>query len=146
MRKPGGDQFLTVSLMNTSFRRLRVFAAAALLFLAARQHSLADSATWGTNPLNGDWNIAANWTPKTVPNGTSDIATFGTSNVTDVINSDVIVNLDSLVFNSSSSQYTITAIDNIALYGTGIVNGSAVIQSFVRAYLSSITAPLPGTW
>ena len=118
---------------------------AALLYLTAQRHSLADSATWGTNPLNGDWNTAANWTPKTVPNGTSDIATFGTSNVTDVINSDVIVNLDSMVFNSSASQYTITAIDNIALYGTGIVNGSAVIQSFVAGhYFSSITAPLPG--
>jgi autotransporter-associated beta strand protein len=91
----------------------------------------AGSATWATNPTSGDWNTAANWMPNTVPNGTSDVATFGPSNVTDVINYDVIVNLDSLVFDSSASQYTITAMDNIALYGTGIVNGSGVIQSFV---------------
>jgi autotransporter-associated beta strand protein len=36
-----------------------------------------DSATWSTNPANGDWNNPANWTPPTVPNGPSDIATFG---------------------------------------------------------------------
>src|SRR5947208_5481019 len=131
MRKPGGDQFLTVSFMNTSFSRLRFFVAAATLLLAAQRPSLAGSATWATNPTSGDWNTAANWRPNTVPNGTSDVATFGTSNVTDVINSDMIVNLGSLVFNSGASQYTITAMDNIALYGTGIVNGSGVMQSFV---------------
>ena len=27
--------------------------------------------------LSGDWNTAANWMPNTVPNGPSDIATFG---------------------------------------------------------------------
>src|SRR5438552_1023378 len=117
--------------MNTPFNRLRFIVAAALLFLAAQRLSLAGSATWATNPTSGDWNSAANWTPNTVPNGTSDVATFGASNVTNVINSDVIVSLDSLVFNSSASQYTITAMDNIALLGTGIVNGSGVMQSFV---------------
>jgi hypothetical protein len=117
--------------MNTSCRRVRFLVVAALLFSAAQRQSLAGSATWATNPTSGDWNTAANWTPKTVPNGTSDVATFGASNVTNVINSDVIVNLDSLVFNSSASQYTITATDNIAFYGTGIVNGSGVMQSFV---------------
>jgi len=117
--------------MNTSLSTLRFFVAAALLFLAAQRLSLAGSATWDQNPTSGDWNTAANWVPPTVPNATTDVATFGTSNVTDVINSDVIVNLDSLVFNSSASQYTITAMDNIAFYGTGIVNGSGVMQSFV---------------
>jgi autotransporter-associated beta strand protein len=117
--------------MNTSFSRLRFLVAAALLFLAAQRLSLAGSATWATNPISGDWNAAANWRPQTVPNSTTDIATFGASNVTDVINSDVIVNLDSLVFNSSASQYTITATDNIAFYGAGIINGSGVMQSFV---------------
>jgi hypothetical protein len=111
--------------------RFTLTLAAALLSLVAQRHCLADSATWATNPTSGDWNTAANWTPHTVPNGTSDVATFGTSNVTNVINSNVIVNLDSLVFNLSASQYTITAMDNIAFYGTGIANGSGVMQSFV---------------
>jgi len=60
------------------------FIAAALLFLATQRHSLAGSATWSTNPSTGDWNTAANWVPSTVPNGPSDIASFGTSNVTEV--------------------------------------------------------------
>jgi autotransporter-associated beta strand protein len=117
--------------MNTLFSRTKFFVAAALLFLAAQGPSLAGSATWSSNPTSGDWNTAANWIPQTVPNSTTDVATFGRSNVTDVINSDVIVNLDSLIFSSGSSQYTITAMDNIAFYGTGIVNGSGVMQSFV---------------
>jgi autotransporter-associated beta strand protein len=117
--------------MNTRRNRFTIFVAAAVLFPAAQRPALAGSATWARNPTTGDWNTAANWRPQTVPNSTTDIATFGASNVTDVINSNVIVNLDSLIFSSSASQYTITAMDNIAFYGTGIVNGSGVMQSFV---------------
>ena len=104
---------------------------AALLFLAAQRQSLAGSATWSNNPSSGDWNDAANWMPNTVPNGTSDIATFGASGMTDVINSDAVVNLDSLVFNPGAPQYTINAFYNIELYGTGIVNNSGAMQLFV---------------
>ncbi|MBA3833173.1 MAG: autotransporter-associated beta strand repeat-containing protein [Chthoniobacterales bacterium] len=105
--------------------------AAALLFLAVQRQSLAGSATWSNNPSSGVWNTAANWMPSTVPNDTSDIATFGTSNMTDVINTDGIVNLDSLLFDPGAAQYTINAYYNIALYGTGIVNNSGTMQSFV---------------
>src|SRR5207244_3278901 len=90
----------------------------------------AGSATWDQNPTSGDWNTAANWTPATVPNGTSYVATFGPSNVTDVINRDVIINLDSLVFSPGAPEYTINALDNIELYGTGIANNSGTVQSF----------------
>jgi hypothetical protein len=117
--------------MNTSFSRLRFFVAAALLLLAVQRPSLAGSATWDQNPTSGDWNTAANWTPQTVPNSTTDVATFGTSGITDVTNTDVIINLDSLVFDLGASQYTIAALDNIELYGTGIVNNSGTMQSFV---------------
>jgi autotransporter-associated beta strand protein len=119
--------------MNTSLSALRFFVAAALLFLTAQRASLAGSATWNQNPSSGDWNTPANWTPATVPNGTLDVATFGSSNVTDVINSDVIVNLDSLVFSPGAPQYTIDALDNIEFYGTGIVNNSGTMQSLVGA-------------
>src|SRR5438128_277626 len=117
--------------MNTSLSTLRFLVAAALLLLAAQRPSLAGSATWATNPTSGDWNTAANWRPQTVPNATTDVATFGTSNVTDVTNTDVIISLDSLVFSPGASQYTISALDNIELYGTGIVNNSGILQSFV---------------
>ena len=110
--------------MNT----FRFLTAAALLFLVVQRQSLAGSATWSDNPSSGDWNDAANWIPNTVPNGTSDIATFGTSNVTDVVNTDGIANLDSLVLNPGAPQYTISAFYNIALYGTGIVNNSGTMR------------------
>src|SRR5438105_2176502 len=117
--------------MSIPVNRFRFFVAAALLFLAAQGHSLAGSATWSNNASSGDWNTAANWRPQTVPNGTTDIATFGTSGMTNVTNADVIVNLDSLVFDPGASQYTIAALDNIELYGPGIVNNSGRTQSFV---------------
>ena len=54
------------------------------LTLAFALDTQAGSATWNLNPINGDWNTAANWTPPTVPNGASDVATFGTSNQTEI--------------------------------------------------------------
>jgi hypothetical protein len=41
----------------------------------------AGSATWKSEPTSSDWNTASNGTPETVPNGSSDVATFGTSTV-----------------------------------------------------------------
>ena len=117
--------------MKLLISRLEFLVAAALLFVAVQRPSLAGSATWATNPTSGEWNTAANWVPNTVPNSMTDVATFATSNVTDVINSNVIVNLDSLVFSPGASQYTISALDNIELYGPGIVNNSGILQSFI---------------
>jgi hypothetical protein len=54
-----------------------------LIFLLAT-FGQAGSATWDLDPISGDWNTAANWTPNGVPNGRADIATFGLSNTTDV--------------------------------------------------------------
>ena len=68
--------------MSIYIKKLTLVIAAALLFLATQRQSLAGSATWATNPTSGDWNTAANWRPQTVPNATTDIATFGASNLT----------------------------------------------------------------
>src|SRR6266481_3650029 len=57
----------------------------------------AGSANWNLNPTTGDWNVAANWTPAAVPNGVSDIATFGMSNTTHVSLS-ATTDLDSIIF------------------------------------------------
>src|SRR5712691_5339057 len=54
----------------------------ASLGVFSAQFASAGSATWNLNPTNGNWNTGANWTPNTVPNGPSDIATFGASNTT----------------------------------------------------------------
>src|SRR5438128_3550510 len=121
MRTPRSDQFPHNSLMNTSFSKLRFFVPAALLFLAAQRLSLAGSATWATNPTSGDWNTAANWTPNTVPNGTTDIATFGASNLTRISSQSTDIDLDSLVFNSGAPPYTITLdISGYFFSGAGI--------------------------
>ncbi len=53
----------------------------------------AISSQWDLDPILGDWNTAASWTPTGAPNGPADIATFGLSNTTDVsISADTEVN------------------------------------------------------
>src|SRR5713101_7325409 len=133
MRARRGDQLPPGSLMNMSFIRLRFLIAAALLFLAAQRSSLAGSATWDQNPTSGDWNTAANWTPQTVPNSTTDIATFDASNVTDVlVDFGSNISLNSAVFGSGAPAYTITLdVSNLKLYGAGFVNNSGSMQSVV---------------
>ena len=116
--------------MNTSSNLVRGFIGAALVLLTLQRSSLAGSATWSSNPTSGDWNTAANWVPNVVPNGTSDTATFGSSSLTDVTNT-LIIDLDSLVFEPGAPHYAITTLDNIRLYGNGVVNNSEVTQSFV---------------
>src|SRR3954462_5040010 len=81
------------------------FFSAFILMLGVRT-SQADSATWKANPISGDWNTAANWTPMTVPNAPTDKATFATSNQTTVSNS-AAVEVDGVVFNAAASAFTI---------------------------------------
>jgi hypothetical protein len=65
--------------------RFFLLAAVLLLFLlSAGGRAFAGSATWALNPQFGDWYIADNWTPPTVPNGPGDTATFDVSNITDI--------------------------------------------------------------
>jgi autotransporter-associated beta strand protein len=96
----------------------------------------AGSATWGLNPGSGDWNTAANWTPTTVPNGPTDIATFALSNTTDVsISADTEVN--GITFNSAATNpYFIPVNDGITLTlsGTGITNNSGITQNFMTRF------------
>jgi len=60
------------------------------------------SATWNLNPTSGEWNTAANWTPATVPDGPSDVATFGLSNQTSVV-LNANVELGQIVFDAGAS-------------------------------------------
>ena len=48
----------------------------AVLALSMTNLVFAGSATRSASPATGDWNTAANWSPATVPNGASDVATF----------------------------------------------------------------------
>jgi hypothetical protein len=84
-------------------RRFSVFC---LLSWLIALDLFADSATWNFNPTNNDWNAASNWTPETVPNSETDVATFGQSSVTGISVSST--QLDSLIFGADASPYTFT--------------------------------------
>ena len=92
----------------------------------------AGSATWNLNPASGDWNIAVNWTPSTVPNNPSDTATFDHSNLTGVSLS-AAVEVNGITFNPGASAFTITASPStfLTISGAGITNNSGVAQAFV---------------
>jgi autotransporter-associated beta strand protein len=93
------------------------------------QTSEAGSATWNLNPVGFVWNSAVNWTPVTVPNGDSDIATFEVSNTTGLVLS-AATTVAEIVFNSGASPYTI----NTSAYGLvineAINNNSGITQNF----------------
>jgi autotransporter-associated beta strand protein len=95
----------------------------------------AISAQWDLDPISGDWNTAANWTPISVPNGPADVATFGLSNTTDVsISANTEVN--GITFTSAATNpYTIIANPGLTLTisGAGIKNNSGTTQSFATA-------------
>ncbi|MGH8092849.1 MAG: beta strand repeat-containing protein [Chthoniobacterales bacterium] len=120
-----------------------------LLLFVANQPARAGSATWNLNPTSGDWNTATNWTPATVPNSATDVATFGVSDTTAVgLSTSVLV--DSIIFEPGASAYTITASTgtvggSLTLGGAGIVNNSGLPQNFVVTSWPSSQAIFTGT-
>jgi autotransporter-associated beta strand protein len=98
---------------------------AALVFAFSAHGTLAGSATWAANRASGDWNTAANWSPKTVPNGSADIATFGTSSQSGIFLS-APVEVAEMNFLNGSSPYTIEVGPSLTLTlsGVGVLDGS----------------------
>ncbi len=81
-------------------------AAILTLLFSTASSSFAGSATWKQSPASGDWFTATNWTPRTIPNGPGDTATFASSNQTDVlVTTDIEVN--GIVFKPRASAFTI---------------------------------------
>ena len=97
----------------------------------------ADSATWNLNPTSNDWNTAVNWTPATVPNGPTDVATFARSNIKSVRFSALMTEVAEIVFNPGASSFKIIADSTLAqgallsISGVGITNNSGVTQNLV---------------
>src|SRR5439155_25019215 len=94
----------------------------------------AGSATWNLNPTNGDWNTFTNWTPETVPNSETDVATCGQSSVTDIGLSQIEVG--SVIFTPEASSYTFTLYDDsgtayLEVWGEGVINNSPNEQTFI---------------
>src|SRR6185295_14412456 len=102
-----------------------------LSLLAAIQMAEAGSATWRANPANGDWNQANNWNPRTVPNGTSDIATFSTTSQPSISLS-APVDVSEINFVAGANPFTITVPHSFFLTfnGAGVTNNSAQAQAF----------------
>jgi autotransporter-associated beta strand protein len=100
------------------------------LAIAASAH--AGSATWSLKPTSGDWNTAENWDPATVPNGSSDIATFAVSTHA-AVNLSSFVEVSDIIFNPGASAFTIRVPSRIGLTvsGGGITNESGVTQNFL---------------
>ena len=95
----------------------------------------AISAQWDLDPISGDWNTAANWTPNGIPNGPADVASFSLSHTTDVsISANTEVN--SIIFTpAATSPYSITANPGLTLTisGAGITNNSGTTQTLATA-------------
>ena len=116
---------------KTSLPSVLLFTLISFLFA---QTASAGSATWNLNPVSGDWNTAANWTPATVPNGPSDTATFGASNMT-AVSVSANTTLNGIVFNAGASAFAVTASPTFALTisGVGVANNSGITQNFATA-------------
>ena len=119
--------------MNSPRHSLSVLLLYGLLLLIPNVPAQAGSATWRLNPASSDWNKAGNWTPNTVPNGSADVATFGTSNTTAVsILADTEV--AQIIFNPGASAFTIsTSGPALTISGAGVVNNSGIEQNFAAA-------------
>src|SRR6266550_1719354 len=92
------------------------------LMLLLPGSAYAISAQWDLDPISGDWNTAANWTPMGVPNGPADIATFGLSHTTDVSISER-TEVNGIIFTSAATNpYTISINSRLTLTisGSGI--------------------------
>jgi autotransporter-associated beta strand protein len=123
--------------MNSPRHPLSALLLCGLLVLIPNVPAQAGSATWNLNPASGDWNTAANWTPATVPNGPDDIATFDMSNtpIPSILGNTVV---NSIVFNSGASAFTITVTSGfimpgftLTISGEGIINNSGRTQNFI---------------
>jgi hypothetical protein len=113
-------------------RRAILFLALGLLTSGAV--AFAGSATWSITG-SGDWNVASNWSPATIPNGAADTATINGSFVHSIsLSSSTQVN--GIVFGSTAtSPYTITTSPGLTftISGAGITNNSPVTQNFVAS-------------
>jgi len=127
-------------------RRKVLFLAATvlLLVLSAPGTISAGSATWSGSPGSGNWNVAGNWVPTTVPNSSADTATFGTSNTTGVfLSADTEVNR--IHFNPGASGYTLSTGFVLTISGAGIANNSGTTQNFVLGAAPASSMDFGGT-
>jgi len=101
-----------------------------LLLLSTASTALAESATWNLNPVNGDWNTDANWTPMDAP-VSGGLAIFDVSNTTNISFS-ASSTVHGITFNAGASAFTITTGGNVVnIHAGGITNNSGITQNFL---------------
>lgn len=125
--------------MNNSVR-FNLLAVAFLCFFSS-QLTYGGSATWNLNPVDDDWINPNNWTPATVPNGPSDTATFGVSNMS-IISLTIDTELAEMVFQPGASGYVVGTAPNgavLTMSGAGVTNNSGVSQ--IIAVLPTFSGP-----
>jgi hypothetical protein len=100
--------------------------------------AFAGSATWSSEPESFDWNTPTNWTPPTVPDGPSDVATFANSSQT-MVEIPGATEVDGIVFQPGADAFTLIQQfgdfgDNTFIFsGEGVVNDSGLMQNFVAS-------------
>ena len=104
------------------------------LFACALPSAHGGSAAWDLNPATENWNNASNWTPATVPDGPSDVATFGVSNST-AVNILRSVEVSAIDFTAGASAFTISVRPNatLTISGPGVSSGSGIGQNFATS-------------
>lgn len=114
--------------------RLLLVPALTLLLLDAGQNTaFAGNATWNLNPVDFFWHNPSNWTPRTVPNGASEIATFDVSNTAD-LRLAASTTVAEIVFNPGASAYTV----NLSAYALSIneaVRNNSAIEGSGQVFL-----------
>src|SRR6476646_6409042 len=115
-------------------RLLTPYAFALLIASPAR----AGRANW-SGQLNSNWNVFQNWSPQTVPNGPSDVATLGGSNNRDVYLS-ANTEVSGITFPKPITPLirvdyavTVNPTFTLTISGTGITNNSGQAQNFFVA-------------
>jgi autotransporter-associated beta strand protein len=139
--------------MHANTRQLFVVIALAALAAAGVKSLHADDATWKVNPVSNDWNTAQNWTPETIPNSRTAVATFGASNTSTVLcqaSGDGYANtyVGDVVFAPGASAYSIRITPDfdviypslIVFNQQGIINNSGIAQNLVAANSGSTKA------
>ena len=122
--------------MKTRFLISALALCALTLFFSTPAQ--AGSATW-SGQLNSNWNVFQNWSPQTVPNGPTDVATLGSSiNRTVYLSANTEVN--SITFPKPINPFfavnygiTVSPALTLTISGTGITNNSGQAQNFVVA-------------
>ena len=118
-------------------KTLVVAAIRCSLILLVPIVTYATSAQCDLDPISGDWNTAAKWTPNGVPNDPADTAMFGLSNTTRVSISAytaLFVAINGITFTAAATNpYTITVNprSELTISGLGITNKSGIAQNFV---------------